>query len=84
MRRRDIERFKRVLSDTTADVDHYGLQHLLSSEWYFDRNAEIKGYNWAHAAADSLIHLGTTLKKFLEDEDKKDYERRRKRRRKRK
>lgn len=65
MRKRTRGKIAQDLNDAIADL-HLVLQELNGAAWYFERDAEIKGFNLAYAAQRNAAAFVWKLKKLLD------------------
>ena len=71
MRKRERDRIIKRLREFHGPLLQQRLGQLERSIWYFDNNAEGKGFSSAYAAVSYFLEHCTKLKKFIEQEHKK-------------
>ena len=82
MRKRDRDSISKTLNEIAQNINHFSIEQLLGSAWYFENNAEGKGIDFGYAALRNLEELRNQLNKSLERVHKnyvKQYMRRRSR-----
>lgn len=71
MRKRDRDRIAKDLSKYHAEIMDKIARQLSGAIWYFENNAEIKGYDFAYGARSYAEHIGRKIKKYLDSEIKR-------------
>lgn len=71
MRKRERDSIVKKLTALHEEMIRNGAGQLGGAIWYFDNNAEIKGFDFAYAAANWAETLGKKLKKLLDAEAKR-------------
>ena len=72
MRKRDRDSFAKKLTALLEDLNAHAVNQLAGSIWYFENDAEGKGYSFAYAASNWASSVGNRIKEFLDEELKKD------------
>lgn len=71
MRKRDRLAIAKKIYELIEELQQFGIQQLAGSAWYFENNADIKGFNFGHAGQDWVNKVQRDLKKLLERYSKK-------------
>jgi hypothetical protein len=72
VRKRDRDRLSKQLNDAVADLDYYVQQQLHGSAWYFENNADGKGYSFAAGVIQSLEVIRQRICDALADQLERD------------